>query len=133
MDKRIPLASGVTAEVHDHDGIAFNMRGGITGVGTSLTPTEAITVASALLAAANASLVQAASRVTIWAYVTHQGTAMPEAALCDTHLATHYAKAVAGARDADDWDGGNLHDVTGNELIACIVCGTRGGGDGTRS
>ena len=63
--------------------------------------------------------------VKMYAYTTGQGTAMAETALCAQHeISMDYANLVLEAADGD-WDGGGRHDCTGNEALACVVCGIR--------
>lgn len=68
--------------------------------------------------------------VRTWSLVTTQGTAMPEATLCETHVtvATERNKAIMNARQAGDWNGiaGHNIETTDNNEVACIICG-RGG------
>jgi hypothetical protein len=65
----------------------------------------------------------------MFALITARGTAMAETALCGQHRATH-AQLVRDMAESDPapgpgqgWDGGELHDCTGNEALSCIVCG----------
>lgn len=61
----------------------------------------------------------------MYAYVTHQGTAMSETAICTRCLAKPYVQTMAldVAGGAEDWDGLQLVDASGNEALECIGCG----------
>lgn len=60
----------------------------------------------------------------IYAYITTQGTAIPSTALCAECLHRHEGKAYAAASYERDWDGHPMVDCTGNDELACIVCGS---------
>lgn len=56
---------------------------------------------------------------------TTQGTAMPEATLCDLHFGDEvaHAQAVIAASGAGDYAGdGVWYNSTGNDSVACIAC-----------
>lgn len=59
----------------------------------------------------------------IFAFVTEQGTAAPETALCVIHLEAHANEAREAADK--DVDTSRFIDCTGNELVSCIVCGSK--------
>jgi hypothetical protein len=61
----------------------------------------------------------------MWAYVTDQGTAMAEAALCGRHRddPVGRGRALAAAEAAPEWDGFALREASGNEALRCLVCG----------
>lgn len=60
----------------------------------------------------------------IWALVTEQETATTETALCAEHLKSESARsqAIASADTDVDVDRGFV-DCSGNDQLACIVCG----------
>lgn len=62
----------------------------------------------------------------LYSIVTGQGTAMPEATLCEVHHADPELRqrTEAVAFGADDWSGDEAwHDSTGNDEVACVECG----------
>lgn len=69
----------------------------------------------------------------IYALTSHQGTAMPETALCGTcHASTlirgRVQKIAAGGygySENDQWDHGAWHDVTDNDRVECVLCGPK--------
>jgi hypothetical protein len=70
----------------------------------------------------------------IYAYVTRSGTAMAETAICEDHIESTAAQALAfGAadqtsRESDPWDRNEvMSDCTGNEALRCQICGAIGG------
>lgn len=62
---------------------------------------------------------------TMYALVTDQGTAMPEAALCAPCYAApeNQGYAEEQGRMAVDWDRNGWVDCSGNEALACVICG----------
>lgn len=62
----------------------------------------------------------------MFAFVTRQGTAMAETAVCAVCLvkADGAMHAQRAAQRSEDWDGKALHKCTGNENLSCIVCGS---------
>lgn len=67
-------------------------------------------------------------------FTTTQGTAMPEATLCEDlsvgpegHWGDPISRqyAMSAAAHETDWDRGTMHDSTDNDSVACIVCGSQ--------
>jgi hypothetical protein len=58
----------------------------------------------------------------MFAYITSEGTAMGETAICGA------CKQTARIVDpwAGDWNGGLIEDCTGNEALICQWCGVSG-------
>lgn len=65
--------------------------------------------------------------MSIYAFVTEeQGTAMAGTGLCSRHLVSNYWTAYHSARDQREGFKPGITDVTGNEMIECLICGSNG-------
>jgi hypothetical protein len=60
----------------------------------------------------------------MYATLTKQGTAMAETALCAAHYSSieHVIHGLQRAQQADDYDGGQYSDCTGNDALECFGC-----------
>lgn len=62
---------------------------------------------------------------TMFAFVSDQGTAMSETALCARCYPTMENRVLAEeqARATSDWDQQGWHNTSGNEALVCLTCG----------
>lgn len=68
---------------------------------------------------------------TTYSIVTNQGTAMPEATLCERHFGSLASRAFAAgaALSAEDCDEVRWCESTGNDAVACVACSDGPGQD----
>jgi len=61
----------------------------------------------------------------MYAYVTNQGTAMSETAICNRCVgdSLNVAKITVVAGNAEDYNSDDLMDCTGNDQLECQICG----------
>lgn len=60
------------------------------------------------------------------AFLSIQGTALAQTALCDYHATAQHniERVLFRAKMAGDWNGLRPTDCTGNEILRCQICGT---------